>query len=274
MKTHFTLKQLNGDIYYNKKLNNYPIIIISHGFRGWKNWGFIPFLAQNLTKKNALSITFNYSHNGKPDNTGFIQDINNFANNSISQQIKDLNLLIKSIKNNDLNIPQNIFDKWNKNIHLIGHSLGAAISLIVGSKSKSVNTIILLATIATFDRYTPRQKQLWEKQGYLEFPNQTTNQKLRLNLKFLKDLEKNKSKFDLTKIINQTKKPVLIIHGKQDHTVPLKEITPLINSKNKLIKTLILPQTGHTFGTNHPSKNTSKEIKKVINIISKFLNIQ
>ena len=30
----------------------YPVIIVAHGFKGFKNWGFHPYIAEQLTLAN------------------------------------------------------------------------------------------------------------------------------------------------------------------------------------------------------------------------------
>jgi hypothetical protein len=39
-------------------------IIFVHGFKGFKDWGFGPYLAKYLSTKGFFVITFNFSHNG------------------------------------------------------------------------------------------------------------------------------------------------------------------------------------------------------------------
>ncbi len=274
MKIEFEIEDINGDIYFTNDLSNYPVVIVSHGFKGWKDWGFLPYLAEQISLRNALAITFNYSHNGKPDETGFLTDIENFAGNSIACEIGDLQFLVNSLEKNLLQISEEVFSEWNGEIYLVGHSLGAGISLIAGSEMEVVKKIVLLASVGIFDRYTFRQKRLWERQGFIEFPNQTTNQILKLNYEFLEDLETHKSDYDLLKIISEISKPVLMIHGEQDFTVPLKEILPMMNANNNFVRSKVIPRTGHTFGIVHPFETASNELKEILEIISEFLQLK
>jgi pimeloyl-ACP methyl ester carboxylesterase len=264
---------LSGDIYYpvaNKGKS--PLIIISHGFKGFKDWGFFPYISNLFALRNSIVICFNFSHNGNPNREMIITDTKKFADNTISKEINDLEFIISIFTKDIVEEFSRVKEIWNGSIFLLGHSLGGGVSLLVARKNPLVKKVALWASIAKFDRYTERQKNEWKKQGYIEFTNQRTNQLLRMNIDYLEDIEENK--YNLPLIISQMSIPVLLIHGKQDVTVPMKEAQILIDSDvNNILSYEIIENTGHIFGIEHPFFGTTPALENAINLTFDFFKL-
>ncbi len=277
-KTYFELKNMpgkiiSGDIYFpEQKQNKLPLLIISHGFKGFKNWGFFPYISSSFAKLGYITICYNFSMNGKPKDDLMITNLDDFANNTVSSQTEDLHYLINSVVQNSIKEFDLIQKHWNGTINLMGHSLGGGISLLVSVIEPKISKIALWASIAKFDRYTTRQKDEWKQKGFLEYTNQKTNQLLRMNISYLLDVENNKEKFDLPSAIANLKIPILIVHGKQDVTIPLAEIQMLIDA-NSIINVKIIDKTGHTFGIEHPFTRTTTALEEAINSTIDFFRL-
>ena len=248
-----------------------PLIIVSHGFRGWKEWGFFPFVCEQFAIKGAIVICHNFSLNGNPDSSGFFTNTENFANNTVRREVQDLDTLINDIRFGMIKEFENIRNLWNEEIFLAGHSMGGGISLIVGNMHYVVKKVALWASIGKFNRFTKRQIEFWKQEGYFEFNNTVTNQMLRMNYCYIEDIITNSNEYDLPSIIENNHKPILIIHGEQDLTVPLKEIELLIKSdKNNMITFESVEKIGHSFGIEHPFKENNRFLAKLIKISSDF----
>lgn len=247
-----------------------PIATIVHGFTGFKNWGFIPYLAQTLARNDFAAVTFNFSHDGIQEERDWVVNTKLFEQNTISLEVEDLRLLITSIKNG-LSLPNSIQKLLDvEKISLIGQSLGGAVSLIYSAKYDNIDKIVMLGSVGTLFRYTKRQVQDWEKTGFLEFNNSRTGQTLRISFRYIQDIYQNDYK--LENFLRSINIPVLYIHGSEDITVPLSEIQALLrNSQNPLAILEIIKNTGHTFGIEHPfTKPTTaltEAIQKTINFL-------
>lgn len=247
-----------------------PIIPIVHGFTGFKNWGFIPYIAQALEQNDFAAVTFNFSHDGIQEDRDWVVHTKIFEQNTISLEVEDLRLLVTSIKNG-LIIPKFIQKLLNtEKISLIGQSLGGAVSLIYSAKYGNIDKIVMLGSVGTLFRYTKRQIQEWEKSGFLEFINSRTGQTLRISYTYIQDIYQNDYK--LENYLRSINIPVLYIHGSEDVTVPLSEIQDLFRkSANPLASLEVIRNTGHTFGIEHPfTKPTTaltKAIQKTINFL-------
>ncbi|MGA2297586.1 MAG: prolyl oligopeptidase family serine peptidase [FCB group bacterium] len=259
---------INGDIRYPNKTGKFPAILVLHGFKGFKDWGFMPYVSEQLASIWAMTLCINFSHNGIKDSKDlFVDDLENFAENTVSQEVDDVECVINAIYSNEID---DLRERWNGEIYLIGHSLGGGISMLTAKQDDRINKIALWATIGKFDRYTDRQKKDWKEKGYIEFVNAKTNQMLKMNYKYLEDLEKN-NYYLLNDVLAEIKIPVLIVHGLQDLTIRPKEIRDMLDGNlNANIKVEFVPKTGHTFGIEHPFNKTTIALEKAIELTSEF----
>ena len=62
--TNSTSELIRAEIYYRNSTKNAPVIIICHGFKGFKNWAFFPVLADYFAQADYVAVTFNFSRNG------------------------------------------------------------------------------------------------------------------------------------------------------------------------------------------------------------------
>lgn len=256
---------IRGTIFYNSKPNNLPAIFIVHGFKGFKDWGYVPFFAQELADNGFFVVTFNFSHNGIGDNPFEFTEFEKFSNNTISLEVSELDELMDFYNHGGFD-----FEGRNNPIGIIGHSRGGAIALITSSEAiqnyrhLNIKALALWGTISTFERYSKHQIEIWKKQGYIEVTNSRTNQVMKLNRILLDDYEANKDRFNLIKCISRINLPILLVHGDQDLTVPLSEAYQLYEASNKKITELVvIPSAGHTFNIVHPYTGSNPAFEQV-----------
>jgi|YNPMSStandDraft_2_1061718.scaffolds.fasta_scaffold18005_2 pimeloyl-ACP methyl ester carboxylesterase len=263
--------ELLYDIVFSADKANQPIFLFLHGFKAYRKWGFYPYLCEKVAQSGAISIRFDFSHAGIVDGERLIYDSERFALNTVSQEVADAEDFIDAILRQELNLK---FDLWNGNIVLCGHSRGAAVSLLVAMHTKSIEKLVLISPISQFDRYSERQKELWKKQGYVEFKLVHSQQKLRMNYTYLQDLLDNSEKYDLRKIISQIDKPIMIIHGKQDLTVSIKEAYELAHfaPRKENLRFVAIEKAGHGFAAHHPFRNSNEMLDELVSETIKFIH--
>lgn len=257
---------IKATTYLDKNSFSGNALILVHGFKGFKDWGFFPYTGDYFAKRGFFTIIFNFSHNGIGENPTEFTELDKFAENTFSREIKELGEVINALKNDFFEIK--ITDK----IGIIGHSRGGAVSILTAKKKNDVNAVAVWASVSKLDRYSTRQKEEWRKKGSFEVMNMRTKQIMRLNVSLLDDIEKHSN--DLLNIENAVKnlnKPLLIAHGDQDLAVPIDEAEQLYEwsdkSKTEFHK---LYGTGHTFGIVHPFEGTTDKFEKLLNNTAEF----
>ncbi|MDX9924458.1 MAG: alpha/beta hydrolase [Ignavibacteriaceae bacterium] len=253
-------EELNITLYSATEELSDKFLFFVHGFKGFKDWGFGPYIGEYFAENGFTAILFNFSHNGVPDNSTEFTELEKFSKNTFSREISELNQIIDAAKNGFFE------DSIPKEIGIIGHSRGGAITILTAYKRDDINSIALWASVSNLDRYSVRQKEVWKKKGVFEVLNQRTKQVMSLGIGLLEDLEKNKnSTLNIKKAINSLKIPIFIGHGEQDLAVKIQEAEDLYSWSNKeKTEFLKISSTGHTFDMVHPHEKTNEKFEYLL----------
>ena len=74
-------------VYGLENLNSAPCLIFVHGFKGFKDWGFGPYIGDYFAEKGFFVITFNFSHNGIGEGKTEFGELEKFAQNTFSLEV-------------------------------------------------------------------------------------------------------------------------------------------------------------------------------------------
>lgn len=258
------------DLRYLKTAKDIPLFVFCHGFKGFKDWGFFPYMMEKLSENGIFTVSFNFSKNGLDNNLSNPQEFTRlelFRYNTITQELNDLKRVLDFLEVSSKDYNYN----FNKLV-LSGHSRGGGVAILKTSEDKRIKKLICLAPVSTFDRYGKHIKQIWEDRGFIEIENVRTRQKMPMDISYLKDLTTNKNKFDILAAIKKIQIPTLIIHGDSDISVDISESEAIFeNSNKKLTQFIKLQNTNHTFGTTHPFISTNNTIEYIIKKITEFI---
>ena len=135
------------DVYFKNNSTKKDVVIFSHGFKGFKDWGPFNNMAKSFADAGFFFIKFNFSYNGTSlsNPTEFV-DLNSFGNNNFSIELDDLNNVLNwIISNTDFN------QLINKNrINLFGHSRGGGISILKANEDIRINKVVSWASPSNF----------------------------------------------------------------------------------------------------------------------------
>ena len=273
MKKDFVLitrknEKIRITTYGFENINSAPCLILVHGFKGFKDWGFWPYIGNYFADNGYFVITFNFSHNGIGEKLTEFTELEKFASNTFSLECEELNEIIDAYLNG-------FFEAKNTlKIGIVGHSRGGGEVLLVSSRRKEISAVSLWSSVADFDRYTERQKNEWRKNGSFEVLNTRTNQMMKLNVSLLEDLEQNKDGLlNLEKAARNLEKPMLILHGEQDLAVQIKEAEKIYSwSDKEKTEFFKIIGAGHTFDISHPFNGSNRKLDFVLEKTIKFFN--
>ena len=263
----------NCDIYISDEnnSNNQPLVILVHGFRAFKDWGFFPYMASEIAKAGFIVCSIDFSLNTLSDREKCIFDMDRFRTNTVTQEISEINQFIDlTMQGCVLNKDEE--NKWNKEIYLIGHSLGGGLAITAASKTPYVKKLVTINSIFDFDIYTDKQKEKWFSLGYKEFLDSNTNQMIKLDLKFLEDRLTYNNERSILSMVSKLNIPYLILHSENDVTVSPRAANNLYEASNKdYSKKVILSKANHTLGVSHPFTASNDSLDNAIHIIIDFL---
>lgn len=245
------------DLRFDEGTRDAPTIIIMHGFKGFKDWGFFPNLASRMTASGYATVCFNFTRNGIGNDLNNFTELDKFAENTISHELSDMEVVLNAIKSGD--VGKNIIDPGK--LGIMGHSRGGAIAILTAQKFQDdFQALVTWSSISSFNRYSDEQIKQWESKGYIEIENSRTHQMMRINKVFWEDLRKNKSKLDVLKAVKDLEIPSLFVHGDADTSVTQDESEALLDSCSAYSKRLeLIEGANHTYGIKHPFEMDTPE---------------
>ena len=261
---------LHGDLHYAGH-TSCPILLIIHGFRGSKNWGFFPTIAEEFAQNGSIVLTWNMSLNGYSKNSQYIDQPDNFARNTITQEMVDTQSIIDSILQDDRIISGDIRSHWNGDIHVLGHSRGGGIGILISAENPSIKKLALWNTISRFGRFTERQKKLWSETGTFPIDETEDGIIIAMNYTYISDLEFHGDEYSPLRAITEVSADILIVHAEQDMTVPIREAHAL-QEKSHSAHMHSIPQAGHIFGCTHPFTEMTSSLRDAIDTTTAFFS--
>lgn len=246
-----------------------PVVIFVHGFKGFKDWGSNPYVCESLARRGFYSIAFNFSHNGTEGHGQEFTRLDRFEQNTFSREIAELLEVIDAVEG--MRVPH--FERVDSvHLGLIGHSRGGGIAIHGASREPAVRALAVWGSIASFDRYTARQKDQWRDDAYLETKNMRTGQDMRVGIGLLHDLELHRLELDIQTAVRRLGRPLLVVHGEQDLSVRIDDGQRIVAVADPdLTEFLPIPQTGHTFGAVHPFEGSTPALELAIDRTARFL---
>jgi dienelactone hydrolase len=257
-----------GDIHLPEHPENSPVVVICHGFKGFKGWGGFPWAAEHLALKGFTAVRFNFSLNGVEEEFGQFTALDRFARNSISRELDDLDDVINGIMEGTI-ITAGV-DRGR--LAVIGHSLGGGVAIVRASEDARIRAAVSWAGVADFDRWGKKTKALWRKEGRMEIQNARTGQVMPMDISMLEDLEANPARFDIPAAVARMQVPLLVVHGEQDVSVAIDEgrrnVSAATVSGSRFIA---IPNADHTFGVKHPFEGPTPAFRDVVERTGRWL---
>lgn len=259
---------LYGDVRHPEGAERSPAVVIAHGFKGFKDWGFFPYVAESFARRGYYVVNFNFSHNGVQGDGQEFTRLDKFAENTFSREVRELREIIAALVAGTLPGADSAdIDR----IATLGHSRGGGIVLLEAVNDPHVKMVGTWASVSRFERYTDGQKDRWRRDGYLEISNARTGQLMRLNISLLDDLEANADRLNVEAAAARLGRPLLIVHGEVDVSVEISNGERLAAVAYPEQTAFVrIPKTGHTFGAVHPFTEPTTAIEGAIEETDNF----
>jgi dienelactone hydrolase len=234
-----------------------PAVIICHGFKGFKDWGFFPHLADRLAKAGMTVISFNFSGSGVgPDGERFSEP-ERFGHATLSNDLTDLQRVVTALREGVL--INGLAKQYAYG--LFGHSRGGGTTVLHAARRDSVRAMVTWAAIANPLRWDDATVARWRSEGRIDVVNQRTGDVLPLHTDYLDDLSARGHELDITRAAARVRAKWLIVHGAEDEAVPYGDAMRLHDAAQATVSELrVVPGAGHTFGACHPWAGYTPEL--------------
>lgn len=237
-------------------------VVVAHGFLGFKDWGFFPYLGRRLSEAGFAAITFNHALSGIEDNPWKIDNAEGFSRNSTTQELRDWDLVMDALLLGKMPLA----DRMRLNaVGAVGHSRGGSYAILLSRQVPQVASIVTWGAIRSFDRFDTETRRRWRNQGYLEVPREEHEAPLQMSVAALEALERNDGRLEVLKAVRESTIPMLFLHGRRDRRVPLSEGESLWQRADpQLCRFHIIENAGHTFQTRHPLTTPSLPLLQAV----------
>ncbi|WP_058301795.1 alpha/beta hydrolase family protein [Gorillibacterium timonense] len=259
---------LRGTVYPSRRETK-GILVVCHGYKGFKDWGFFPYIGQKLSERYHV-ITFNFTHNGIGEDLLEFTELEKFAGNTYSREQEDLSVLIGAIRRGETPLG----DTGGLSVYLLGHSRGAGDCLIYAlDHPDEIAGVVSWNGVTNVDLFSDKEKAEMKERGRTYILNGRTKQQMPLNREILDDLEANAERFNILGRISELQPPAVLIQGKDDGE-RLRKGSAALTQLRPDIPWLQVPGGNHTFGAVHPFQGTTAALEEAIRLTLGWLKEQ
>lgn len=231
------------------------LIIIAHGYKGFKDWGMFPYVAEQLSKHHEV-VTFNFSHNGIGDNPFEFTELERFAVNTYERELNDIDSLIAHLRQEEKLRSLPLF--------LLGHSRGAGVSLVYAlDHPDAVTGVLSWNGVTNLDVFSDSEKREMRENGRSYVLNGRTGQQMPLDVAILKDMDRQHERYNILGRISSATFKIALIQGSDDGA-HLRHGSSQLVSIRPDIPWIHIPGGNHTFNAVHPFQGTTAPLEEAL----------
>lgn len=258
---------IRGDLWSGEASSPDAAIVVCHGFKGFKDWGFFPYTAEQLAVRTGHAvITFNFSGNGVGSDLENFTELDKFERNTFTKELNDVTIVLDAAQTGEL--PGGMTPR---RFGLLGHSRGGISAVITAAEDARVACLVTWSAVAYADRWSDKERMEWKRNGRIEILNSRTGQMLPLGIDLLHDTEKNAERLDLLGAVSRLRVPYLVIHGTDDESVSVADGVRLAEAGQPATTRLqLLEGGGHTFGAVHPFQGTTEHLTRAVELTAEW----
>ena len=232
-------------------------VVVVHGFKGFKDWGFFPHLCRQLAAAGHAVVSFNFTRNGIGSDPLEFTELDSFGTNTFSIELDEVRLILDEV------FDGNLLPRAPRKVGLLGHSRGGGQAILAAAEEPRVDALVTWAAVSHFDRWSDETKEEWRELGRLWAMNTRTGQRMPLDVSLLEDYETNSARLDIPSAAGRIASPWLILHGLEDETGPPDEARALAKEAAHA-RMVLVNDAGHTFQARHPFESSPPELDEAV----------
>lgn len=234
---------IHGDVEFVEDGTAKPVILLSHGFRGHKDWGFWPYAAAQLAERGFYVVRYNFTRIDVRNSGASEEEVQ--KNSTLTKELDDLAAVLGYLQRKQLPAPS---EYNHRKAAILGHSRAGASSIIFAAESPEISAVI------AWNGGPKPNPQVNGEPGPVA-----------------KDVLLNQKRFDTTLLLSQLQKPVLIVQGSNDAPRLIEGYRTLraVTPEHTFIT---LTGSDHTFGIGHPFTGTTPYLEEALEVSIAFLN--
>lgn len=268
--THRENDVLRGDLWspVGGRMVGDACVVVCHGFKGFKDWGFFPYLCGSLVERTGHRVVgFNFSGSGIGPDLERFTETEKFARNTFSKEVADVEAVLDGLTAGRLGeLPCAPAGRFA----IVGHSRGGATAILVADRRPSVRAVVTWSAVASVDRYEQAFAAAIESEGTAWVVNARTGERLPLYRDVIEDIRAHREQLDVTAAAGRLRTPLLVLHGAADETVPVSEAR-ILSSAAPGAHLEMIEGASHTMDVSHPFPGSNPRLERAIELTADHL---
>lgn len=258
-RIHVPGADLRGDLWVPEEIAAEAAIVVCHGFKGFKDWGFFPYLTEQLALRTGLPAAC-FSFEGAGVREQDFDDLEAFSRNTVTKELFDLEVILDGLSVGmlgDTPAPR------THSFGVLGHSRGGATCILKAAARRQVKALATWAAISSVDRYGAFSAA-WDAGETPTIPNARTGQQMPLERNVLDDFTANAARLDVLASAAGLRIPYAIVHGDADEAVPFSDAEALAAAAGDVATLTRVEGGSHVFGARHPFEGSNPDLERAI----------
>jgi dienelactone hydrolase len=242
-----------------------PAVLIVPGFKGFKDFAFIPVYAEQVARAGFVAVTANVSGSGV-DAAGDFTRPDRFRRNTYSIELDDLHVVLDALEGGGLDVAP------PRAVGVLGHSRGGGMALLLAAERPQVGAVATWSAIGRARRHSDAELAAWRAAGTIEVPHARLGITLPLDFDVAADcLAHESDRLDIPGRAGGLGRPWLQAHGTADETVPFSEAEDLALAAGEGHAFLALHGANHGYGGTHPWSGPTAHLTHLFDATTTFL---
>lgn len=260
-------RPLRGEVHLPDAPGPRPIVVLVHGFKGFRRWGFWPAMAERFTRDGLACVGFDLSHNGVGPGGLEFDEPELFERNTFARELFDLQQVLAAVRERRLPHADELLPD---RLALLGHSRGGGLVVVTAADDPAIRAVVALAPIASNRRLAPDDVESGLARGFHPVVNTRTGQVLHLGRDALLEIQGRDDLADFTVHAARLAAPLLVVHGTADPAVSVDDGRRLAAAA-PVGEFVGCKGADHVLGCRHPWAGSTPHFERFLDRASAFL---
>ena len=244
-----------------------PAVILCHGSRSYKDWGFLPLLASRIAKEGLLAVTFSFTDSGISGRGGAFDEPERYRKGTYGSELEDLRRVADWVARR-----LEEAGEGNPRLGIAGHSRGGAIAILHAATDPRVRCLASLAAPSRIGVWPDRYFEAWRRGEPVAVRDFKTRSDLELGPEIYVDLERNRSRYDVVAALERIACPLLIVQGDRDRSVPMEEAREIASHVPSILCELhVIEGAGHGFQAGDEIRRIPPQLAHMVELVTAWM---